>query len=67
MTRFEFKVGARGGGVREYRCEVATMFFPGDGFALATAQNNSPAWSLDVKFYNSAGLKPHGNAKLDLI
>jgi cholesterol oxidase len=65
--RFEFKVGARGGGLREYRCEVETKFFPGDGFALATAQNNSPGWSLDVEFYDSAGLKPHGNAKLDLI
>jgi hypothetical protein len=61
---FEFKVGTKR---LEYRCEVETRFFPGDGFALATAQNTSPGWSLNVKFYNSAGMKPQGDAKLDLI
>jgi cholesterol oxidase len=60
--RFEFKVGPR-----DYRCEVETKFFPGDGFVLATAQKTRPGWSLDVKFYNSGGLKPDGNVKLDLI
>jgi cholesterol oxidase len=64
--RFEFKLGSRGD-VRSYRCEVETKFFPGDGFMLATAQNSLPGWSLDVKFYNSAGIKPDGNVKLELI
>lgn len=61
---FDFKVGPTR---LEYRCDVETTFFPGDGFALATAQNTPPGWSLSVKFYNSAGMKPHGDTKLDLI
>ena len=71
---FDFKVGTTR---LEYRCDAKTTFFPGDGFALATAHNNtsprcslnniSPSWSLNVKFYNSAGMKPHGEENFDLI
>ena len=37
---FVFKVANTG---TSYRCEVETTFFPGDGFALATAQNTRRA------------------------
>jgi cholesterol oxidase len=49
--RFEFKLPCAGG-TRQYLCEANTTFFPGDGFAVATAHNQSPSspWSLDVEF-----------------
>jgi cholesterol oxidase len=65
--RFEFNVSSGTGGIREYRCEVETRFFPGNGFAVATAQNNSLAWFLDVEFYGSSGPKPHGNVRFQLM
>jgi hypothetical protein len=64
--RFEFKLSC-GGGIREYRCEVETKFFPGDGFAVATAHNNSSAWFLDVEFYGVTGPKPNGNVRLQVM
>ena len=65
--RFEFKLSSVAGGIREYRCEVETKFFPGDGFAVATAHNNSLAWFLDVEFYGTTGPKPHGNFGFQVI
>jgi cholesterol oxidase len=63
---FEFAVPSETGD-SHYRCEVETQFYPGDGFAVATAQNNAGGWSLDVRFHNEAGLKPNGHRKLQLI
>src|SRR5262249_572269 len=37
---FEFTRPSKTGASR-YRCEVETRFYPGDGFAIATAENNS--------------------------
>jgi choline dehydrogenase-like flavoprotein len=65
--RFEFKHSYGAGDIREYRCEVETTFFPGDGFAVATAHNNSLAWFLDVEFYGATGPKPHGNVGFQVI
>jgi len=64
---FEFKLPCGAGGIREYRCEVETKFFPGDGFALATAQSNSLGWFLDVEFYGAARPKPRGNVKFQVM
>jgi PhoD-like phosphatase len=64
--RFEFKLSCGTGDIREYRCEVETKFFPGDGFAVATAHNNSLAWFLDVEFYGATGPKPNGNVRFQL-
>jgi hypothetical protein len=51
-----------------YCCEVSTRFFPGDGFALLTAQRGETGWELDVKFQkNEIGeIKENGDIKLSL-
>lgn len=64
---FEFKLDSEAGGIRQYRCEVETKFFPGDGFAVATAHNDSLAWFLDVEFYGTTGPKPHGKGCYQLM
>ncbi len=63
--RFAFNSSGGPGGVREYRCEVETKFYPGDGFAVATAHNTS-GWFLDVEFYGATGPKPNGNVRFQL-
>lgn len=65
--RFVFKFSSVAGGIRQYRCEVETQFFPGDGFAVATAHNNSLAWFLDVEFYGTIGPKARGNFGFQVI
>jgi phosphodiesterase/alkaline phosphatase D-like protein len=65
--RFEFKLCCGAGGIREYRCEVETKFFPGEGFAVATAQNNSLGWFLDVEFYEATGPKPRGKVRFQVM
>ncbi|MCP3446154.1 alpha/beta fold hydrolase [Bradyrhizobium sp. CCGUVB14] len=50
--------------LQEYRCEVTTEFYPGDGFALVTARSTSPRWFLDVEFSRSEGSTSHPSMRL---
>lgn len=61
---FGFKQLDGAGILHEYRCEVATEFYPGDGFAVVTARNASPRWLLDVEFSRSDGPKSHPSIHL---
>ncbi len=64
---FEFAFRSRNGSTRKYGCEVKTQFFPGDGFALLSAETNEADWTLDVEFHDKAELKPGGAVHLRLI
>jgi phosphodiesterase/alkaline phosphatase D-like protein len=51
----------------QYCCEVSTRFFPGDGFAVLTAQRARPGWELDIKFHNEIGeIKENGDIRFCL-
>ncbi len=63
---FDFSFQLSTGRLHRYRCEAETKFFPGDGFAVLSAQRNAPDWLLRIKFYDAAGLKPDGDITLSL-
>jgi cholesterol oxidase len=63
---FELPLRSQNSSAPKYRCEVMTQFFPGDGFALLSAETTDTNWTLDVEFHGKAGLKP-GGAVLRLI
>jgi PhoD-like phosphatase len=55
------------GKTRHYLCRAETRFFPGDGFAVLTAQRARPGWELDVKFHNERGkIKENGDIRFCL-
>ncbi|RZN10796.1 hypothetical protein CWO91_11380 [Bradyrhizobium genosp. SA-3] len=66
--RFDFSFPLPGGQAQHYRCEAKAQFFPGDGFAvLTTNQNGTGNWNLRARFYCSSGLKPGGDISLFLF
>jgi len=48
---------------RKYRCDVETVFAPGDGFAVLSAHGDQSGWFLDVEFHDSDGVKQKGTHK----